>query len=181
MDPKLTYTDLREMPEDGWRYELLEGDIVGSPPPTVRHQRIVFRLAMLLGEAERSGAGIALTAPTDVVLDDDLNALEPDLLFIRRARVGYVTTETHIQGAPDLVIEVLSRRTAARDLGPKLAVYARYGVPFYWVADPDADTVRVHELQGTDYARPRLLRGQDLLSCPLFPDVTIPVSQLFTA
>jgi Uma2 family endonuclease len=175
----LTYADLREMPEDGWRYELLEGDIVGSPAPSIRHQRVVANLALFLGDAVRAGFGTLLFAPTDVVLDFDRNALEPDLLFLRRERAAYLATETHIQGAPDLVVEVLSPRTAARDLGPKHVVYARHGVRLYWVVDPDAETVRVFELDGDTYRRAIVLRGDDRLSCPLFPGVTCLVADLF--
>jgi Uma2 family endonuclease len=179
VDGQLTYADLREMPEDGWRYELLEGDMVGSPAPSIRHQRVVVRVTQVLLEAEKTGAGFVLTAPTDVVLDPDLNALEPDVLFIAKDRMGYLATETHIQGAPDLVVEVLAPRTLQRDLGGKPRVYARHGVRFYWAVDPDAETVRVFELDGDSYRRPAVLRGGDRLSCPLFPGVTLPVADLF--
>jgi Uma2 family endonuclease len=176
---RLTYADLREMPEDGWRYELLEGEIVGSPAPDIRHQAVVVRLALFLGEAMKAGAGTLLLAPTDVVLDPDLHALEPDLLFIARARTPYLATETHIAGAPDLIVEVLAARSARRDLGTKQAVYARYGVPHYWVADPDAETVRVYVLDGSGYRRPVVLRGDDRLACPLRPQVSVAVAHLF--
>ncbi len=179
MREHLTYADLREMPEDGWRYELLEGDLVGSPAPTVRHQRTVQKVNALLMEAERAGAGIVLAAPTDVVLDPDLNALEPDLLFIRRARAAYLVTDTHIAGAPDLIVEVLSPRSLERDLGTKQRVYAHYGVPFYWAVDPEADTVRVFELDGPTYRRPVILRGGHVLTCPLFPGISVCVADLF--
>ena len=179
IEGRLTYADLREMPEDGWRYELLEGDLVGSPAPAVRHQRILLKITALLIEAERAGAGIVLTAPTDVVLDPDLNALEPDLLFIARDRAAYLMTETHIAGAPDLVVEVLSPRTMERDLGPKQRVYARYGVPHYWVVDPEAERVRAFELDGQAYRRPAVLRGDDLLRFPLAPAISVRVSELF--
>ena len=175
----LTYADLREMPEDGWRYELLEGEIVGSPAPAVRHQVVVMRLALFLGRAVQAGAGMLLFAPTDVVLDPELNALEPDLLFIGRDRAAHLITETHIQGAPDLVVEVLSARSAQRDLGAKHTVYARYGVAHYWVVDPEAETVRVHALEGQRYGRPAVLRGGEVLRFPLAPAISVPVSELF--
>jgi Uma2 family endonuclease len=179
MREHLTYADLREMPEDGWRYELLEGDIVGSPAPTVRHQRIVMKITALLLEAEKAGAGIVLTAPTDVVFDPDLNALQPDLLFISRARAAYLLTDTHIAGPPDLVVEVVSGRSVERDLATKPRVYARYGVAWYWAVDPEAETLRVFELEGQAYRRPVVLRGDDVLVCPLLPSVCTRVADLF--
>jgi Uma2 family endonuclease len=179
MGDKLTYEDLRQMPDDGWRYELLEGDIVASPAPTYRHQRIVFKLGAFLAQAEAMGAGSAVTAPTDVVLDPELNALEPDLLFIARERLGDIVTEANVRGAPDLVIEVLSPGSARYDLGGKRQVYARYGVRHYWVVDPYAGNVRTYVLGPGGYGPPTILEGDQPLGCPLFPGVTIPVARLF--
>ncbi len=146
----------------------------------MRHQRIVQKVNALLIEAERAGAGIVLTAPTDVVLDPDLNALEPDLLFIARERLDEIVTEANVQGAPDLVVEVLSPGSAGRDLGRKRQVYARYGVRHYWVVDPYAESLRVHTLETGGYGPPAVLEGGQPLGCPLFPGVTMPVAQLFT-
>jgi Uma2 family endonuclease len=180
MRAKPTYADLRDMPEDGWRYELLEGDIVASPAPSWRHQRIVHKLDALLDRAESTGAGVAVTAPTDVVFDPDLNALQPDLLFIAREKLGHLVTETHVAGAPDLVVEVLSPGTAHRERGAKLRVYARYGVRLYWIVDPAEEAVHAHTLGPDGYGQPAILRGEDLLGCPLFPGVTLSVATLFT-
>jgi Uma2 family endonuclease len=179
IEARLSYQHLRQMPDDGRRYELIEGALVASPAPKWRHQRIVAHLFDLLRRAERAGFGVAVTAPTDVVLDPDLNALQPDLLFIVNERVGRIVAEDHVRGAPDLVVEVLSETTAERDLGVKLRVYARYGVRFYWVADPATESVRVFELQPGGYREAAALRGPDVLGCPLFPGIAAPVSELF--
>jgi len=177
---KLTYEHLRQMPDDGRRYELIEGELAVSPAPKWQHQRIVRRLFELLVRAENAGHGVVVPAPTDVVLDPEMNALQPDLLFIAKHRLEEIVTEDNVQGAPDLVAEVLSASTAGRDLGVKLRVYARYGVRFYWVADPMPQVMRVFELRPGGYLENPAQQGQDVLSCSLFPGITARVADLFT-
>jgi len=174
--PTFTYDDLRQMPEDGRRYELLDGEIVSSPAPKLRHQRIVTNVCLFLGRAKAAGHGQLFTAPTDVVFDPRVAALEPDLVFIGRDR-SEIMTEDNIQGAPDLVVEVLSESTRRRDIGAKLRTYARYGVRFYWVVDPEEDVVRVYEHAGEGFRPPVFLRADDTLACPLFPEITARVSE----
>ena len=175
--PVFTRADLEVMPEDGRRYEVLEGDLAVSPAPKRRHQRTVSRLDLLFARAEAAGYGEGYVAPFDVCFDES-NVVEPDGLFVCRGRLTIVT-EDDVQGAPDLIAEVLSPSTRARDLGAKLRTYARFGVRFYWVLDPDAGTVRVFTLGPEGYAEaPPLGRG-DLLTCPLFPGIEVPVADLF--
>ena len=149
--PRFTYADLRAMPEDGRRYEVLEGDLCVSLSPQTRHLRIVLHLSLLLGRAEEAGAGIALPAPTDVYLDD-ANVVPSDLLFVRQERAAIVV-EDGVRGASNLVAEVLSSTTLARDLGAKLRIYARFGVGVYGVVDPQAETVTVFEPESRSVRR----------------------------
>ncbi len=174
---KFTYEDLRQMPDDGKRYEIVEGELVVTPAPRTRHQRIVGNLHLFFARAEQARCGEVFFAPTDVVLDDE-NVVEPDLLFISRERLGIVTEE-NVRGAPDLVVEVLSERTRERDLGAKLRLYARFGVRFYWVVDPEAGTVRTFELARGGYAEAAVLRAGETLSCALFAGVTLDVAAVF--
>ena len=173
----LTYDDLREMPDDGRRYEALEGDLAVSPAPSWTHQRIVARLFKLLQRAEDAGCGVAATAPVDVVLSA-ATVVQPDLLFISRDRAAIITHE-NVQGAPDLVVEVLSETTRRRDLGPKLRLYARHGVRWYWAVDPDEQAVRVYTLEEGPYGEPNFVRTGNTLTCPLFPAVRVEVDEMF--
>ncbi len=177
VQPRLTYADLQELPEDGKRYELLEGELVVSPAPTLKHQKITGRTYAFLLRAEDAGYGEAYVAPVYVVFDDE-EVTEPDAIFIRRERLG-IATPSEVRGAPDLVVEVLSPSTRRRDLRVKMQIYARFGVPFYWVADPDAETVQSYELTPQGYVAQALLRAGDTLACPLFPGITVDVAQLF--
>jgi Uma2 family endonuclease len=143
--PKLTYEDLRKMPEDGKRYELIDGEVYMTPSPNTKHQVVVGNLYVALRRfAEETGIGKVFLAPFDVVFGER-TAVQPDLLFIRTERLS-ILTDLNVQGAPDLVIEVLSPSTAAFDRETKLQVYARAGVPELWYVDPKEEIVEILNL-----------------------------------
>jgi Uma2 family endonuclease len=119
------------------RCELLYGRLVVTPAPTARHQHVVARvLYLLLHCADRNGDQ-ALASPIDVVLADH-SVVQPDVIYVRAARSSII--RERIEGAPDLVVEVLSTGTARRDLGEKLRLYAEAGVAEYWIVDPVHET-----------------------------------------
>ena len=161
---KLTYDDYRSAPEDR-RHELLDGDLVVAPAPSLRHQRVLRALARLLDRfAEETGLGEVLFAPCDVVLSDT-DVVQPDLLFISRGREHLVRNGDNVQGAPDLVVEILSPATAGRDRGYKRVLYARHGVAEYWIVDPVAETIWVHlPREGSLVVTQTCGRGQTLRS-----------------
>ncbi len=173
-----TYEDLRHTPDDGKRYEVLEGDLIVSPSPRVNHQRFVYKLSLLLGSAEAAGTGMALPAPMDVVFSAH-DVVEPDLLFIVKDRLGIVT-EDNVQGAPDFVVAVISEGSRRRDVITKRQIYERHGVRFYWLVDPEEETVRVFELKDGVYGDPRTLAAGQEPGCALFPGVTQDVGKLFS-
>lgn len=119
--------------EEGAPYELIRGRLVLSPCPTPLHQVILASLSRLLANAEESNGGLCLIAPMDVVFSDD-TILQPDLLYVSKERRKIVTK--HVVGAPDLAVEILSDSTGRRDRTEKLDLYAKYGVPEYWIVDP---------------------------------------------
>ena len=172
-----TYADLLTTPEDGRRYEVLEGDLVVSPAPKWSHQRIVAKLTGLVVDADRAGFGIFSPAPTDVIFAPK-NVTEPDLLFLAKEHLG-LTTEAGVHGAPDLVIEVVSESSRRRDVLVKRHIYERFGVRFYWIVDPVEETVRIFELKDGAYGEPHTLRTGDRLGCPLFPGIELDVVRLF--
>jgi Uma2 family endonuclease len=138
-----TYTDLlseRETRDE--RMELIEGEIVVTPSPASMHQIIIHRLAVLLDpQIVASGRGQVIEAPLDVYLDDR-NVLQPDVLVLLHDRLD-VLGPTNIEAAPSLAIEVLSPSTSRRDQGIKRDLYARFGVPEYWIVDPVSHAVTV--------------------------------------
>jgi Uma2 family endonuclease len=119
------------------RCELLYGRLPMTPAPTLRHQRVVRQVFRLLLEfADRSG-GEAFDSPVDVVLADH-SIVQPDVVYVGSKRAGIL--RQRVEGAPDLVVEILSPGTARRDLGEKLRLYADSGVAEYWIVDPALET-----------------------------------------
>jgi Uma2 family endonuclease len=105
---------------------------------------------------------------------------QPDLLFVRAERRGIIGHDA-VGGAPDLVVEILSPGTEARDRGYKKSLYARFGVAEYWIVDPKAQAIEVHA-PGTDgYARKGLYRSGDRFASPLFPGLMLPLDEVFEA
>lgn len=175
--PLLTYDDLVDLPDDGRRYELLEGELAVSPAPARGHQKAAGRIYAELLRAEDAGWGEVYVAPFEVYFDEQ-NAVQPDVLFVRRERLQIVT-EARVEGPPDLVVEVLSPSTRRRDIRVKMQIYARFGVPYYWLVDAGARTVQPYELTAERYTAQPLLHPGDTLSCPLFPGIALDVATLF--
>ena len=139
-----TVSDLEGMPDDGRRYELVDGVLLVSPAPGRRHQKIGYRLYPVLERAcppefDVIGAPFAVHFPTD-----GHNELQPDLVVGRDEDF----TERDLPAPPVLAVEVLSPSTAIHDVNTKKAVYERMGVGSYWVIDPGEESLRVFELDG---------------------------------
>ena len=141
----LTRADLAGMPDDGHRYELIDGVLIVSPAPRIRHQVVAGNLFSILRAAAPAGHR-ALFAPVDVVLGDD-TVLQPDLIVA--ADSGY--TANDLPGPPLLAVEILSPSTRAIDLFVKKHRLARAGCPHYWVIDPDEPSITAWTLTGGEY------------------------------
>ena len=174
---KRTYEDYRRAPDDK-RYELLNGELMMVPAPNMRHQRVLQRLFRDLDRfTEEHGLGEVYVAPVDVVLSDT-DVVQPDVLFISRAREDRITDE-NVRGAPDLVIEILSPSTADRDLGHKHELYGRHGVLEYWVVDPVAETVAVHRQRDGRLERARTFGHGDSVGTALLHGLQRKLDDLF--
>jgi Uma2 family endonuclease len=175
--PLFTAEDLEHLPDDGKRYELFDGELIVSPAPIPQHQGVSWECGNFLAQAVSAGWGRAFAAPIEVHFSSH-RVVQPDLLFIRRERL-HIIGKKQIEGAPDLVVEILSPRSRKADLGWKLTLYAQGGVPFYWVLDPVARTVRVYRLEEGAYIAEPILRPGQMLTCPLFPGIAAAVTRLF--
>ncbi len=177
---RLTYSDLvASVPEDGKRYELIDGEVYVSPSPREKHQRAVRNLLVLLTEAARRGRrGRVYAAPFDTVFDAD-NAVQPDILFVARGREGII--DEIVRGAPDLVVEVLSDSSRDRDRTLKLRLYEQFGVTEYWVIDAAAEAVEIYRRSeaGTAYTLAGRLTAGDRLTTTPIPELDITVAQIF--
>jgi Uma2 family endonuclease len=148
----LTYDGMEAAPNDGLRRELLGGDLYVSPAPSPAHQRAVRDILIALDAYAKQNGGEALDSPIDVVFSQ-IDAVQPDVVYIGTDRVSTITAK-NIQGAPSLLVEVLSPVSSDVDPGRKLETYARYGVPEYWIVDPIARTITAYaEPSGDRYRR----------------------------
>jgi Uma2 family endonuclease len=184
---RYTFADLLEQsPDDEVVYDVLGGELVVYSSPVEPHAATVGELFYFLMDAQKAGFGQARTAPRAVAFDFAERGLQaedvthPDVLFIREERRGIMGYNC-VEGAPDLVVEVLSPTTRADDLpaGRKFAIYERYGVPYYWIADPDQRSVAQFVWRDGRYGEPVVALPGDTLSCPLFPGVTRDVAEIF--
>ena len=143
-----TYEDYALLPDDGKRYEVIRGELYMSAAPRPLHQRVITRLSFFLeGFLESSDVGTAFVAPIDVILPEKLgDPVQPDIVVIRRESL-HIIDELNIQGAPDLVVEVLSPSNPAHDRKLKYDLYAEAGVEEYWIIDPHNRSVEIHVLQ----------------------------------
>ena len=174
----LTYADYLLLPEDGKRYEILEGDLYMTPAPLTRHQTIAMRLSYLLVDyLEKNPIGAVLAAPCDVLLSQT-DIVQPDLLVVLHSGRACMT-EKNVQGPPDIMIEILSPSTAARDRELKRKRYEHFGVREYWLVDPEANTLTILNLttqEGTLYS---LATNPSSPCSILLSDFTLDLTWLF--
>jgi Uma2 family endonuclease len=172
----LTYDDIQRFPDDLFRREIIDGELLVTPAPGRRHQRAVGDLLRLLLQYADENGGEALTAPVDVRFSD-VDVAEPDLVFVRAERVPSLGDEPFIGVPPDLVVEVSSARTRRDDLTRKKVLYERYGVPEYWFVDLDADRFEVYRLEGHRYGRPVFSGRGEVVDSSSIPGLRVPVDQ----
>lgn len=175
---KLTYAEYLELPDDGKQYEILDGELEVHPAPVPRHQAVSRNLQRILDRhvTERR-LGQIFDAPIDVVLSDT-TVVQPDLLFLTR-RQNHLIGERAIEGPPTLVVEILSPGSRRRDRITKSALHARFGIPHYWVVDPDARVFELYELRDDAYALIDTRRGRGRVRPALFPGLEIPLSAVW--
>jgi len=141
----LTYKDYEALPADGRRYELHEGELSVTPAPSPKHQRVSGRLYRLLQTyVETRRLGEVLYSPIDCILSNT-TIVQPDMAYLDTERQSAISGRG-IEGPPTLVVEILSPSTAQIDRGAKHQLYARYGVPYYWIVDPEARTIEAYRL-----------------------------------
>jgi Uma2 family endonuclease len=172
---KLTYDDYVLIPEDGLRHEILDGEHYVSPAPTLGHQLASSALHRMLSPfVHENRLGWIIAAPLDVLFSEH-DVAQPDLVFISKERAG-IMMGPNIQGAPDLVVEILSPSTRRRDEGLKLPIYERFGVRECWLVDLERRVVRVFR---SGSAAELSAEADDVLTTPLLPGLEIRVIEIF--
>jgi Uma2 family endonuclease len=174
----LTYEEYRALPEDGNRYEVVEGELVMTAAPIVEHQRVSRNLQFILDSYIRaSNWGELFSAPIEVFLGEE-DFVQPDLVCVSRARQEIIK-EKNIEGAPDLIVEILSPTTTRTDRVVKAKVYARRQVPHYWIVDPVAHTLEAFQWENGSYRLAAANAENETFQPGLFPTLTISLAKLW--
>jgi len=173
-----TARDYRRMEDDGGRYEVIHGELLMAPAPNRFHQGISGNLCRFLYPyLRKTKVGKAYDAPFDVYLDD-FNVVQPDVVFVAAGSACKLVPEG-AEGAPDLLMEILSPSTSVRDLRDKRALYAEKGVKEFWVVSPETRQVQVYYLQKQADRPALVLEEIDTLRSDLLPGLEIPVGEIF--
>lgn len=174
----LTYDDYVAIPNDHNRYEILDGELSVTPAPMPKHQTASLNLGITIGGFVKArGLGRLFAAPIDLILESTA-VLQPDLVFISNARLQIITQRA-IEGAPDLVIEILSPSTGRNDRGTKAQIYARHEIPFYWIVDPDRESIEIYRLHDGSYLLEATLEGALPMAAAPFDGLLIVARELF--
>lgn len=175
---KWTYEDYAALPDDGNRYEVLDGVLYMAPSPDRWHQKASGAIFYhLYAAVQLAGLGEVYSCPFDVVLDSK-NTVQPDILVVLNEHLDRVT-KGGVVGAPDLAVEIASPSTARIDLSEKLHAYASAGVPEYWVVNPGSRTVEVFVLQHGAYNSLGIYYGPAVLPSRIVPALNVKVEQFF--
>jgi Uma2 family endonuclease len=172
----LSYEAYSQLPNDGRRWEFLDGDVHVTPAPSPAHQFTVLGLARALEDhlAAFGPDHILFVSPIDVILADD-EIVQPDIVVATRAQVS----ARGIEGAPRFIVEVLSPARPALDRDVKARRYAVHGVARYWIADPAARSVECYALERGAYTLEGSFGADGDLRLDRLPGLTIDLTRLW--
>ncbi len=183
LSKKMTYAELQELdiPEgDTGIYELLNGEIVRRSSPHTPHQRASLKLILLLGGYnQEKSLGEIFHAPYDVYLDEHNAGIQPDILFVSHERNFVIRDNNGIVGAPDLIVEILSKGTAAKDRGIKKDIYEQFAVREYWIVDPQARSIEVYQIKNDRYRLCSFAAEDGTIKSSVLTDLELEVSVVF--
>jgi len=159
------------------RVELIDGEFLVSPAPTLRHQRILLMLGLILApQVKRLGIGEIVLSPFDTVLSVH-NVVQPDLLFVSTETLK--RADPRLDGPPDVAIEILSNSGRQRDLVTKKKLYHEFQVPEYWIVDPEAETVTVLVWRAEGWKQHGVFGRGESATSEVMKGVVAPVTAIF--
>ena len=171
----LTYDDYAAI-DDGNRYELTGGQLeLMSPTPTVTHQMVSFELQREIAKSCESDY-LILYAPVDVILSS-FEVRQPDIVLVHRNRLDIVRNRG-VEGAPDLVVEILSPSTLKRDKIDKLDSYARFQIPEYWIVEPKTGVLEQYLMRAERYELHNIFQKEELITSPNVPCISFTMDMI---
>lgn len=176
---RLTYDDFVKLPDDGKRYEIIDGELYVNAAPVPRHQDIVGNIYFALRIWFKANGGKVFVAPLDVVFDE-YNVVEPDVIAINPARMA-ILGEKNLQGAPNLLVEVLSHGSRRNDEIRKRKLYEQRGVDEYWIVDPEIELVKIYRRTAVAFEAVAEINTEDggTITTPLLPGFQLDVRDVF--
>lgn len=180
--PRWTIADLALLPDDGDRYEIIDGELYVTRAPHWQHQKVLTRLCKVLPNQDADNRGGETLQTPGLIFAEEDNTI-PDLVWISDEKLQHcVDPSGHLTAAPELIVEVLSQapRDIARDRQIKLKLYSRVGVREYWIVDWQQQTVEIYRRSQARLELIQTLFSEDFLTTPLFPDLNIKVAEIFT-
>lgn len=184
LDKQMTYTDLQELDipaGDTGIYELIKGEIVRRSSPNTPHQRTALKLIRHLDRfIEEKKLGHLFFAPYDVYLDEYNAGIQPDILFVSNERDFIIRENNGLVGTPDLIVEILSKGTAAKDRGDKKDVYEQFAVREYWIVDPAASSIEVYNMENDRYRLRAYAAEEGTVTSTVLTGLELEVSSVFS-
>ncbi len=180
IQPLLTIADLDSLPDDGNRYELIDGDLYVSRTPHINHQFAISNLLYAIKDyLNRNPIGKVIPEPG--VIFSDYDAVIPDVAYVSNERFGKIVAGGKFTAAPDLVIEILSpgSENERRDRNVKRRLYSVRGVRKYWIVDVQASVVEVYRPQDANLNLVATLSGEDEITTSLLPGFGCKVAKVF--
>ena len=175
---KYTYQDYLKLPDDGNRYEIISGDLIMPPAPNTIHQKVALKIEYeLLKFNDKEIKGELFHAPYDVVMSD-MNVVQPDILFVKTENSGIIT-DKNIDGAPDLIIEILSPSSRHYDQVQKKETYARFDVSEYWIVDPIKQSIEVYLNKEYEFELKQRLIREGAAKSEVLPGFQVDLKEIF--
>jgi len=183
LQKKMTWAEFKDMeiPDgDTSIYELINGEIVKRASPNSPHQEASFLLSGFFFMYNlKKKVGRFFSAPFDVFFDEETAGVQPDILFVSKERDFIIKENNGIVGAPDLIVEIVSKGSVDKDRVIKKKVYKRFAVKEYWIVDPIYKTIEVYKMEGDDYQLFAFAEEEGKITSSVLPDFELDVKVVF--
>ena len=174
---KYTYEDYAKLPE-GAPYQLIGGELIMTLAPTPYHQIVSRKIVSLLTQyVEKNNLGEILYSPIDVYFTEE-DVFQPDIIFVSKERLNIIG-ETKIEGAPDLIIEILSPSTAYYDLGRKYEIYEKSGVKEYWIVHPERKSIEIYQNESGQFKLVQMAKETGTINSSFLKGLELNLEKIF--